>query len=999
LLEDQRARWARGEPMPVEAYLLQDPDLSADREAIIDLIYQEVLLQKEKGTAPTLNALLARFPQYAVELKDQLELDELLASPSLNEGFRSSPRPCSPHSLNCPRPEEWRARCSHKPEAQAKGGCSPLSLAPQGCVQRCANHDRGAGGEGDAEATEADLTKGTQAPVWPTLPGYEIRGELGRGGMGVVYLAHDRRLKRSVAIKLIRDGRSAGKRDLARFHTEAEAVARLQHSNIAQIYEVGEEGDGPYLVLEYLGGGSLEKQLAGKPQPGRAAAGLVETLARAIQYAHERGIVHRDLKPANILLQMAECRLRIDKEGKMTSGLSAICNLQSVIPKIADFGLAKFRESGVGATESGDVLGTASYLPPEQAQGRTKEIGPAADTYALGAILYEMLTGRPPFRGESRVETILQVLTAEPVAPRILQPRVPRDLETICLKCLQKDPRQRYASALEMAEDLRRFLAGEPIRARPVGLWEKGVKWLRRRPAVAALLAVSAIAVLGFLGLGLWTVVTLHWYNRELQGQTRRAERGRVDAEANLTESLGLLDTLLNTQKELALVPGTERKWKKLVQQALAGYEKILKRSPTPLVKSRAGRAYTRLGEILYVLGDKEGAGRAYRQALSLQTALVAGDPGNLDYQGDLALTWNGQGNLLRYNGPPRQAIQAYQEAIHHQEKLRELFPRVPNHQHNLARYYHNLAHQVRDVDGHAKAKKLYQAARDLEEDLVARYPARAAYQYLLAMATHNLGHMVADTDPDQAVCMGARAAKMLEEITAHQPIHNNPSMAHALAEIDHHLASLLMQVSRRGAVQKHPGKARELQQAAQKHLQRALDIHGALVKMFPLVPKYRREQARHFLARGALRAQHLTLRRQGLADFYQALAFFKQTPDFPSATVHELDLGCAQSTLGNLLLSVAARSEETDRGLAFLDQATRHCRRVLQRDPANISARKRLRQDYQTLAHILCKRGRWSEAIQAAVNLAQVEADVSANVPQPGPQGARPVRGTPALR
>jgi WD40 repeat protein len=307
------------------------------------------------------------------------------------------------------------------------------------------------------------------------LRGYEILGKLGRGGMGVVYRARQRDANRIVALKMILAGGDAGPEVLARFHTEIEAVARLQHPHIVQIHEVGEQEGRPYFSMEFADDGSLAQKLAGIPLPFRRAAQILEMLARAIHYAHERGVLHRDLTPSNVLL--------------MADGT----------PKITDFGLAKILlgDLGVstpsGQTQTGAILGTPSYMPPEQAAGRSKEIGPAGDVYALGAILYEMLTGRPPFRAETPLETLRQVLAEEPVPPSRLQPHLPRDLVTICLKCLQKEPRKRYGSALELAEDLQFFLAGKPIAARRTGLPEQAWRWCRRKPAVATLTAAVAL--------------------------------------------------------------------------------------------------------------------------------------------------------------------------------------------------------------------------------------------------------------------------------------------------------------------------------------------------------------------------------------------------------------------------------------------------------------------------------------------------------------------------
>jgi WD40 repeat protein/tetratricopeptide (TPR) repeat protein len=304
------------------------------------------------------------------------------------------------------------------------------------------------------------------------VPGYEVLSELGRGGMGVVYKARHLALKRVVALKVIRAGSHAGPEEVARFKVEAESAARLQHPHIVQIHEVGEVEGQPFCALEFVGGGSLAAKLAGTPQPPRQAAQWLLTLAQAMQAAHQAGVVHRDLKPANVLLT---------EDGR---------------PKVTDFGLAKRLDDPSGQTQTGAILGTPSYMSPEQAAGEARAIGPATDVYALGAILYEMLTGRPPFKAATVPETLLQVRTEEPIPPSRFQPRTPRDLETICLKCLQKEPARRYATAEALAEDLQRFLRGEAIRARPVGRLELLGRWCRRNPVVASLAGAVALSLL-----------------------------------------------------------------------------------------------------------------------------------------------------------------------------------------------------------------------------------------------------------------------------------------------------------------------------------------------------------------------------------------------------------------------------------------------------------------------------------------------------------------------
>jgi WD40 repeat protein len=350
---------------------------------------------------------------------------------------------------------------------------------------------------------------------------YEIVGELGRGGMGLVYKARQTSLKRWVALKVITAaGDPAGH---ARFRLEAEAAAALQHPHIVQVYEVGEQEGLPYLALEYVDGGTLAEFLAGTPQEAPAAAALVETLARAMHHAHERGILHRDLKPANILL--ATC-------GVASAGEQRATPQAAWIPKITDFGLAKLVADSAGPTRSGEAVGTPSYMAPEQAGGGVR-FGPATDVYALGAILYEMLTGRPPFKAAFPLLTLEMVVHREPIAPSSLVPRIPRDLQTICLKCLHKEPARRYPTALELADDLHRFLRHEPIRARPVGQLERAWKWARRRPAVAGLSA--AVVLVTAVALG---GVTWQWQRAE--GRRRQAEE--VEARLALQQGQALCE-------------------------------------------------------------------------------------------------------------------------------------------------------------------------------------------------------------------------------------------------------------------------------------------------------------------------------------------------------------------------------------------------------------------------------------------------------------------------
>ncbi len=325
----------------------------------------------------------------------------------------------------------------------------------------------------------------------PRLPDYEV-GEflLGKGGMGVVYKARHLKLNRIVALKMMAGNSS---KYSAIFQIEAKAVAQLQHPNIVQIFEIGDHEGQPFLALEFVDGGSLEAKIAGKPQPPRRAAETLHTLALAADYAHRQGIVHCDLKPSNIL---------ITPDGVL---------------KLTDFGVAKWGESNDHWQQDGNIIGTPRYMAPEQASGRNNHVGPATDIYSLGVILYEMLTGRTPHHSANSFETLTLVCEQEPVPPRKLQPRLPRDLETIVLKCLRKEPAKRYSDAKALAEDLERFLAGKPILARPIGLAERSLKWAKRHQMVSSLLLVTTLW-LTVTGLILWRYhTTLQLYYTELK--------------------------------------------------------------------------------------------------------------------------------------------------------------------------------------------------------------------------------------------------------------------------------------------------------------------------------------------------------------------------------------------------------------------------------------------------------------------------------------------------
>jgi serine/threonine-protein kinase len=557
-----------------------------------------------------------------------------------------------------------------------------------------------------------------------SVAGYEILEVLGRGAMGVVYKARQRGLKRIVALKMILAGDHVGETELARFRTEAEAAGQLQHPNIVQVYEVGEQGGCPFLSLEYINGGSLKDRLGGKPQPVLHAAQLVQVLAQTMEFAHRQGIIHRDLKPANVMLVDARA------SGSSESTLSAAPLVEELygIPKIADFGLAKRLEEDKGHTRTGTILGTPSYMAPEQAEGRSKEVGPLADQYALGAVLYEVLTGRPPFQGATVWETLDQVRSQEPVPPSQLQPRVPRDLETICLKALQKEPHKRYATTGAMAEDLRRFLANEPILARPVSNRERLVRWCKRNPRLAASVSVAGLAIIA------WAChATVQWYQI---GQAKaRAEEQRE---------------LASKQAQLA-----------------------------------ANTALDVVTKIDDALRDKAGMGQLRLQVLELtmqnlkQVARELIDSGKADRT--MGVAFQRIGTFYEQMGQTDNAIQFYKDALRIFERLIIEQPEEERNKFNAAVCYDNLGEMGKEVEPEpAVLFEYYEKALKLREPLVAAYHnegiSLAERHRLIGVSNVKLGSLcLVLGEPAQALAYGHRAVAENEAAAVADPadLHN----------------------------------------------------------------------------------------------------------------------------------------------------------------------------------------------------------------------------------
>jgi serine/threonine-protein kinase len=550
--------------------------------------------------------------------------------------------------------------------------------------------------ETDAGTEVPELSRPRRSsPLGPSVPGYEIIAEIGRGGMGVVYKARHVRLDRLVALKMILAGAHASAEQIARFHIEARAVAQIQHPGIVQIHEDGDHEGLPYFSLEYVPGGSLAQLIGGRPQQPHAAATMVMELCRAMAEAHVRGIIHRDLKPANVLLTL---------DGK---------------PKITDFGLAKQMEGDSKQTRTGAIMGTPSYMAPEQAWGKTHDVSPLSDQYALGAILYEMLVGRPPFQGATAMETLELARNQEPVPPTRLQPKVPKDLETICLKALQKDPAKRFPQAAAMSADLRRFLDGEPIVARPVGATERLWRWCKRNPRVAGLAAAVVVMLLTIAAGSAAFAASLKRLNGQLTDSYREEASARETAQANEREAIKarnaaiaaakaeaearekekqarekaealvqgafaqnknaleaqrVLSILLN--QRLLSIQGTQRVREELINTTLTGLEATIESMEQlgKVARDKEGFALgtrtlaginQRAGQIAMEYGKYDETARYFRRMEELAEQLVAADPDGLEPQKVRGSVKATLGDFqLNQIGDAEAAIKLYDEAL-----------------------------------------------------------------------------------------------------------------------------------------------------------------------------------------------------------------------------------------------------------------------------------------------------------------------------------------------
>jgi tetratricopeptide (TPR) repeat protein/predicted Ser/Thr protein kinase len=810
----------------------------------------------------------------------------------------------------------------------------PLPVPPPGTAQQV---------DTDVEVPPTQAPSTVAHPQAPAaqgetvrISGYEILGQLGKGGMGVVYQARQTALRRIVALKMILHADHAGEDGRRRFQAEAEAVAQLQHPNIVQVYEVGQHDGLPYFSLEFCSGGSLEKQLGGTPwEPARAAA-LVEVLARAMQAAHQAGIIHRDLKPGNVLLTA---------DGT---------------PKITDFGLVK-RLDMPGYTQCNALVGTPSYMPPEQAGIGEGGVGPAADVYALGAILYELLTGKPPFKAASAMETVFQVLREEPVPVRRLQPNTPRDIETICHKCLEKDPRKRYPSAVALAEDLQRFQHGEPVRARPVGPVSRLVKWARRRPAVAGLLAAVLLVLIAGIA-GTTTAMLRAFAERDQKEQARqlavkeRDEKEEARRQAELSRQKA---ELAGRQARQALYTTTDEMLKDLLERQVQltdrhrGFLKKVLAQHTAIAATTAdgpeGRriradGYAQVGRINHQLGAFKEAEAAYREAIALLQQLADEFPREPKYRYDLASSSHHLAALLNDTGRPGGGEIAYRRGLELQKQLAEEYPDRPGYRHELAQSQIHLGSLLAQTSRPKEAEAAFHDAVALSRRLVVDCPGEGDYHQDLTLSQNNLAVLLYQTGrPKEAEAVWRDAVAACKRLT---------TAFASVPEYQNHLATALMNL---GNLLRDTDQPKE----AQTLFGDAVKISKRLAADFPNRPEFRSDLALCHYNLAIL--QHKSGNaKEAEAAWRDGLALQKQLArDFPDHTGFRQHLAKTLISLSNLL-NDTGRPEEAEAGFrdagALLKQLAEHF-------PNHSEYRQDLAMSRNNLATVLGPTGRVAEA------------------------------------
>lgn len=737
----------------------------------------------------------------------------------------------------------------------------------------------------------------------PQIPGYEITDEIGRGGMGVVYKARHLSLNRVVALKTIRSASLANEQQLARFKTEAEALAQIQHPHIVQVFEIGEIDDTPFLTMEFVAGSTLDETIEAGSFTPMESAQCVEQLARAMFSAHQRGVLHRDLKPSNILL---------------TDDLQ---------PKITDFGLAKCTTNDSQMTVAETIMGTPSYMPPEQAQGRLEEIGPQSDIYSLGAVLYELLTGRPPFRGSTPLETVRQVIGQEVTPPRHLAPKTPRDLETICLKCLHKQPAARYATAADLADDLVRFRRSEPISARRIGFVGRSWRWCQRNRTLTAAMAITCCVII----IGTAAVI---WQRQQTEQAREVAQQQYLRFTAEADEKFNLIEDLMQRIPEDALAQDQR------LRSALTSYEDWLAEEPTgEAVQASYADALFRVGEIRRRIGQYEQAETIYRRASEHYQRLLTSSPDRSEYRHAWADVLNWLGESYRESGRPQEAITAYDESLAQLTHLDEGATDESQFTVDIARAHYNRALARIDLDDHASAEADLLRSIKLLTGISGETSHEPTVRQSLARSHANLGIVLRATDRSNEAHRHYTVAIDLYRVLI-DDAPGEPEYRLESAVASNNIANLLYADVRRNEL----GIAEPLAEATAS-FNAAIDILRDLVREFANVPRYRKELANTLNGLGAVKLDNKDATAAAQAWLAAAAEFQSLVERSPAVAEYQALL--AQTTF-NLAFLSHLQSRAEDR-VKYLAEAIALQRQAVSLSPGNSQYQQTLERYEQT--------------------------------------------------
>jgi serine/threonine protein kinase/tetratricopeptide (TPR) repeat protein len=790
-----------------------------------------------------------------------------------------------------------------------------------------------------------------------TLDNYDLLEEIGHGGMGLIFKARQRSLNRTVALKMLRVGPWATPDDLQRFRTEADAVANLDHPHIVPIYEVGTFHGQPYFTMKLMEGGSLAQAVGSGPwtlsskDSRRRAAVVVATVARAVHYAHQRGILHRDLKPANILLD-AEGQPYVTDFGlakRLRVRAEADSGPAGEAPAASSTADASERADG-GPTQTGSILGTPSYMAPEQATGQKGLVTTASDVYGLGAILYELLTGRPPFRADTPLETLHQLLHQEPLRPRSLRPDIERDLETIALKCLEKDPRQRYTSALALADDLERFLAGKPIQARPVGSAERLWRWCRRQPTLAA---VSGLALLGAAAMLAGSILfairearhadeLLH-QQKETQAALEEAQRHQALAEESFRQAhQAVNDFCVQLSDKLEPIPRLLPLRKELLESALRYYQTFTQqRGQDPKLRRELADTHRRVGEITSIIGSKPRALEAFQKSLALYQELLRENPGDLGLQEDVA--WI-RTKIGLHQPTVEAALKVHQDNLALAEQFLHDHPDNVKFHGMRTTTYNSLAVMHRKMGHLDEALRCFRLACDLQEKLVTQYPDKRVLQRNQALYINNLGIYQSDTGhPDEALKSFERALAIRRQLAQAEPQKDEYQLAMAASSRDI------------GMVQSNTGHKTE----ALESFQQALAVRQRLAQANPNVTLYRRDLALSYCDVGRA-LQDLRRLDEALASFEQYRTLQEQLVKAdPTVAQYEYDLAHSHFLAGDIHQAKKQWAE----AIQAYQEARSLLEALIRKHPGNLDYPYILGLDLDSLGVTLKQTGRLEEA------------------------------------